>query len=235
MARRMPRNSGGGALDFAGGTVVHISSGVSALVCALLLGKRLGYGHEPMPPHNLTYTALGAGMLWVGVGPWFTPARPFGRAAGCQRLYRHAFCRGRRRPDLVDLRMVVRGKPSVLGVCSGVAGLACITQASGYVTPMPALLIGAVGGGVCYTVCTSSRSAWLRRFAGRFRRPRRGRHAGRNLTGIFATRATGASARVTADFFLLGLMGGGTLFEGRAGGRCGPCLGVGPGRHLCDP
>ena len=58
----------GGALDFAGGTVVHISSGVSALVCALVLGKRLGFGHEDMPPHNLTYTALGAGMLWVG---WF--------------------------------------------------------------------------------------------------------------------------------------------------------------------
>ena len=60
--------SAGGALDFAGGTVVHISSGVSALVCALLLGKRLGYGSEPMPPHNLTYTAIGAAMLWVG---WF--------------------------------------------------------------------------------------------------------------------------------------------------------------------
>ena len=59
---------GGGALDFAGGTVVHISSGVSALVCALVLGKRLGYGSEPMPPHNLTYTAVGAAMLWVG---WF--------------------------------------------------------------------------------------------------------------------------------------------------------------------
>src|SRR4029434_1498709 len=58
----------GGALDFAGGTVVHISSGVSALVCALVMGKRLGYGHQPMPPHHLTYTALGAGMLWVG---WF--------------------------------------------------------------------------------------------------------------------------------------------------------------------
>ena len=58
----------GGALDFAGGTVVHISSGVSALICALVLGKRLGYGSEPMPPHNLTYTAIGAAMLWVG---WF--------------------------------------------------------------------------------------------------------------------------------------------------------------------
>ena len=67
--RRLGRDRAmGGALDFAGGTVVHISSGVSALVCALVIGKRLGFGSEPMPPHNLTYTALGAGMLWVG---WF--------------------------------------------------------------------------------------------------------------------------------------------------------------------
>ena len=63
-----PRHFAGGALDFAGGTVVHISSGVSALICALLLGKRLGFGSEPMPPHNMTYTAIGAALLWVG---WF--------------------------------------------------------------------------------------------------------------------------------------------------------------------
>ena len=85
---------GGGALDFAGGTVVHISSGVSALVCALVLGKRLGYGSEPMPPHNLTYTAIGAAMLWVG---WFgfnagSALNASGLAASA--LLRHAFRRG---------------------------------------------------------------------------------------------------------------------------------------------
>ena len=68
LAYRAPDALQGGALDFAGGTVVHISSGVSALVCALLIGRRLGFGHEPMPPHNLTYTTIGAAMLWVG---WF--------------------------------------------------------------------------------------------------------------------------------------------------------------------
>ena len=78
---------GGGALDFAGGTVVHISSGVSALVCALVLGKRLGYGSEPMPPHNLTYTAIGAAMLWVG---WF--GFNAGSALNAGGLAASAFC-----------------------------------------------------------------------------------------------------------------------------------------------
>ena len=99
-AARMRQVSGGGALDFAGGTVVHISSGVSALVCALLLGKRLGYGSEPMPPHNLTYTAIGAAMLWVGWFGFNAGSALGGQPTGVQRLCRHAFRRRGRRTHL---------------------------------------------------------------------------------------------------------------------------------------
>ena len=143
--------SAGGALDFAGGTVVHISSGVSALVCALLLGKRLGYGDEQMPPHNLTYTVLGAAMLWVG---WFGfnagSALAANRLASCAFAATH-FAAAAGGLTWAALEWFFRGKPSVLGTCSGlVAGLATITQAAGYVTLMPALLIGAAGAAACY-------------------------------------------------------------------------------------
>ena len=134
---------GGGALDFAGGTVVHISSGVSALICALLLGKRLGYGKAPMPPHNLTYTAIGAAMLWVG---WFgfnagSALKADGLAASAFTATHFAAAAGGL--TWAGLEWIFRGKPSVLGACSGVvAGLVCITPASGFVTPMPALVMG---------------------------------------------------------------------------------------------
>lgn len=149
----------GGALDFAGGTVVHISSGVSALVCALVLGKRLGYGSEPMPPHNLTYTILGAGMLWVG---WF--GFNAGSELGSDRLTTTAFCvthfaAAAGAVAWAGMEWVIRGKPSVLGAASGlVAGLVCITPASGFVQPMPALLLGAAAGIVCFLACTKLKS-----------------------------------------------------------------------------
>ena len=125
----------GGALDFAGGTVVHISSGVSALICALLLGKRLGHGDEPMPPHNMTYAALGAAMLWVG---WFGfnagSALAASRLATCAFAATH-FAAGAGGLTWAALEWKYRGKPSLLGIRSGlVAGLATITQAAGYVT-----------------------------------------------------------------------------------------------------
>jgi ammonium transporter, Amt family len=125
---------GGGALDFAGGTVVHISSGVSALICALVLGKRLGYGSEPMPPHNLTYTAIGAAMLWVG---WF--GFNAGSALNAGGLAASAFCATHFAAAAGGLtwaamEWIFRGKPTVLGACSGVvAGLVCVTPAAGYV------------------------------------------------------------------------------------------------------
>jgi Amt family ammonium transporter len=203
----------GGALDFAGGTVVHISSGVSALVCALMLGKRLGYGKEPMPPHNLTYTAIGAAMLWVG---WFGfnagSALSAGRLAACAFAATH-FAAAAGGLTWAALEWMARGKPSVLGTCSGlVAGLACVTQGAGYVTLMPALLYGVVGGAVCYKMCSvvkarlgyddSLDAFGVHGVAGTL---------GAILTGIFATQATGA----TSDGQPLGLLEGGTLLQGQ--------------------
>jgi Amt family ammonium transporter len=149
----------GGALDFAGGTVVHISSGVSALICALLLGKRLGFGHEPMPPHNLTYTVLGAAMLWVG---WF--GFNAGSELGSDHIAASAFAATHFSAAAgavawAVMEWMTRGKPSALGAASGaVAGLVCITPASGYVTCMPALILGAAAGVVCFLACTTIKS-----------------------------------------------------------------------------
>lgn len=151
----------GGALDFAGGTVVHISSGVSALICALVMGKRLGYGSEPMPPHNLTYTVLGAGMLWVG---WF--GFNAGSELASDGLASSAFCvthfaAAAGALSWAAMEWIIRGKPSVLGAASGlVAGLVCITPASGYVQPMPAIAMGVAVGIVCFLACTKLKSTF---------------------------------------------------------------------------
>jgi Amt family ammonium transporter len=148
-----------GAFDFAGGTVVHISSGVSALICALVMGKRLGFGHQPMPPHNLTYTVIGATMLWVG---WFGfnagSALNAGHQAATAFATTHfAAAAGALAWPLVE--WITRGKPTVLGACSGaVAGLVCITPASGYVQPMSAFIMGLAAGVVCYLACTALKS-----------------------------------------------------------------------------
>lgn len=150
----------GGALDFAGGTVVHISSGVSALVCALLIGRRLGFGTEDMRPHNLTYTALGAGMLWVG---WFgfnagSELASDGLAASAFVATHFSAAAGAVAWAFVE--WITRGKASVLGAASGaVAGLVCITPAAGFVQPMPALLMGATAGVVCYFACSKLKAA----------------------------------------------------------------------------
>jgi Amt family ammonium transporter len=144
-----------GALDFAGGTVVHISSGVSALVCALVIGKRLGFGSEPMPPHNLAFTILGAAMLWVG---WF--GFNAGSALASNGLAAGAFCATHFAAAAGALswagaEWIQRGKPSVLGAASGaVAGLVCITPAAGFVLPMHAIIMGLAAGVVCYYACT---------------------------------------------------------------------------------
>ncbi|HTX39725.1 MAG TPA: ammonium transporter [Bryobacteraceae bacterium] len=141
--------------DFAGGTVVHITSGVSALVCALYLGKRLGYPIAPMKPHNLTISFIGACLLWVG---WF--GFNAGSALAASGLATSAFVAthfGAAAATLgwVAAEWLVSGKPSVLGAISGsVAGLVAITPASGFVKPFPALLIGLCAGVVCYTMVT---------------------------------------------------------------------------------
>jgi Amt family ammonium transporter len=143
-----------GALDFAGGTVVHISSGVSALVCAIVLGRRKGYGHQPMQPHNLPMTVMGAALLWFG---WF--GFNAGSALEANGLAASAFLATNTAAAAAALgwmftEWMARGKPTVLGAASGaVAGLVAITPASGFVGPMSSLIIGAVAGALCYTAC----------------------------------------------------------------------------------
>jgi Amt family ammonium transporter len=138
-------------LDFAGGTVVHITSGVSALVCALYLGHRIGYPREPMPPHSVVLSFIGACLLWVG---WFGFNAGSALAAGS--LATSAFVATHFAAAAAVIGWSVaewmrNGKPSALGAVSGaVAGLVAITPAAGFVGPMPALLIGLIAGVFCY-------------------------------------------------------------------------------------
>jgi len=140
-----------GALDFAGGIVVHITSGISALAAALLVGRRKGYLREPMPPHNLPMTVLGAGLLWFG---WF--GFNAGSALSSGGLSAMAFVVTHIAAVSATLIWVIiewlhRGKPTMFGAATGsIAGLATITPASGFVGPMPALVIGLAAGTFCY-------------------------------------------------------------------------------------
>jgi Amt family ammonium transporter len=144
-----------GALDFAGGTVVHISSGMSALVCALWMGKRIGFGAEPMPPHNLPFTLVGAALLWFG---WF--GFNAGSAGAASGLAVSAFVATNTAAATAALTWMTaewigNGKPTMLGAASGaVAGLVAITPGSGFVTPMASIAIGGVAGVVCWYACT---------------------------------------------------------------------------------
>ena len=142
-------------LDFAGGTVVHISSGVSALVCASVVGKRSGFPHEPMLPHNVVLSLIGTGLLWVG---WFGfnagSAVSAGDLATCAFAATH-FSAAAGALSWTVMEWMLKGKPSVLGTASGmVAGLATITPASGFVTIPSAVLIGLAGGAACYVAVT---------------------------------------------------------------------------------
>ncbi|MBM7866370.1 ammonium transporter [Heliobacterium gestii] len=140
-----------GALDFAGGTVVHISSGVSGLVLAILLGKRRGLGSTPMPPHQLPLTVLGAGLLWFG---WF--GFNAGSALGANGLAGSAFVTTNTAAAAAAMSWIIaewvrQGKPTVLGAASGaVAGLVAITPAAGFVTPGSSIVIGLIAGVLCY-------------------------------------------------------------------------------------
>jgi len=142
-------------LDFAGGTVVHISSGVSALVCALYLGKRTGYPKQPMPPHSLVLSFIGACLLWVG---WF--GFNAGSALASNSLATSAFVATHFAAAAAALSWSAaewfkNGRASALGAISGaVAGLVAITPAAGFVGPMPALAIGLIAGVVCYWMVT---------------------------------------------------------------------------------
>lgn len=144
-----------GALDFAGGTVVHISSGASALIAAIMCGKRIGYLQEAMPPHNLPFSVIGAGLLWVG---WF--GFNAGSALAADGLATSAFVAthlAAAAAALAWLAMdwIVRDKPTVLGAASGaVAGLVAITPGSGFVGPGSAIIIGVIGGILCSMACS---------------------------------------------------------------------------------
>ncbi|MDE0704140.1 MAG: ammonium transporter [Rhodospirillaceae bacterium] len=145
-----------GALDFAGGTVVHINSGVAALVAAIVVGKRLNYGRENMAPHNLTLSVIGASLLWVG---WFGfnagSALTAGTGAGFAMLVTQ-LATAVAALAWTFAEWAQRGKPSVLGIVSGaIAGLVAITPASGFVGVLGAIVIGLAAGLVCYWASTS--------------------------------------------------------------------------------
>jgi Amt family ammonium transporter len=136
--------------------VVHISSGVSALVLALVIGRRVGFGKEPMIPHNLTMTVTGAGLLWFG---WFGfnagSAVSSGGLAASAFIVTH-FATAAAMLSWTFVEWLAKGKPTALGAVSGaVSGLVAITPASGFVGPMSALAIGAIAGALCYWACTS--------------------------------------------------------------------------------
>ena len=149
-----------GVLDYAGGTVVHINAGIAGLASCLVLGKRVGYGKEAMPPHNLTLTLIGASLLWVGwfgfnAGSAVAADGRAGMAMAATQIATAAAALG-----WMFAEWIVKGKPSVLGIASGaVAGLVAITPASGFVGPTPAVVIGIAAGVVCFFAATSLKSA----------------------------------------------------------------------------
>lgn len=146
-------------LDFAGGTVVHVTSGVSALVCALYLGKRLGYPKENMPPHSVVISFIGACLLWVG---WFGFNAGSALAAGTLATSAFVATHFGAAAAVVGwsaAEWVARGKPSALGAISGsVAGLVAITPAAGFVSPISALVIGLIAGAFCFWMVTTVKS-----------------------------------------------------------------------------
>lgn len=184
-----------GILDFAGGTVVHINAGIAGLVAAIMLGKRKGYPTTAMPPHNLTYTIIGAGMLWVGwfgfnAGSELAADNVAGMAMAVTQIATAAAALG-----WMFTEWTLHGKPSVLGIASGaVAGLVAITPAAGAVGPMGALIIGMASGVGCFFTATK-----LKRLLGYddsldvFGVHAVGGIIGAILTGVFAATALGGA------------------------------------------
>ena len=183
------------ALDFAGGTVVHISSGVSALVACLVLGKRMNYNKEPMQPHSMVLSTIGAGLLWFG---WFGfnggSALTSGSLAGSALAATHlaAAAAGL---SWVMCECLHRGHPSMLGGISGaVAGLVVITPAAGFVTPITGIWMGLIGGAVCYLSCSKVKNMFgYDDSLDAFGVHGVGGITGAILTGVFATTAVNSS------------------------------------------
>ncbi|MBV9782512.1 MAG: ammonium transporter [Acidisphaera sp.] len=145
-----------GVIDFAGGTVVHINAGIAGLMCALMLGKRVGYGHDNMAPYNVGYAVIGASLLWVGwfgfnAGSAVSSGGRAGMAMAVTQIATAAAALG-----WMFAEWAAKGKPSVLGAISGaVAGLVAITPASGFVLPGPSIIIGVAAGVICFWAATS--------------------------------------------------------------------------------
>jgi Amt family ammonium transporter len=187
---------GAAVLDFAGGTVVHINAGIAGLVCAIVLGKRIGTGHDNMAPHNLVLSVIGASLLWVGwfgfnAGSWLAADGRAGMAMVVTQIATAAAALA-----WMFAEWIVRGKPSVLGIISGaVAGLVAITPASGWVDPTGALVIGLVAGVVCFWAVV-----WLKEKIGyddsldAFGVHGVGGFVGAILTGVFAVAAVGGKS-----------------------------------------
>ncbi|WP_395077202.1 ammonium transporter [Hyphococcus sp.] len=180
-----------GVLDFAGGTVVHINAGVAGIVCALVLGKRTGYGAENMAPHNLVLSLIGASMLWVGWFGFNAGSAVAANGAAGMAMAVTQIATAAAALAWMFAEWTLRGKPSILGIISGaVAGLVAITPASGYVDPMGALFIGAAAGLVCMFA-----AVWLKTKFGyddsldAFGVHGVGGFVGAILTGVFASSA----------------------------------------------
>jgi Amt family ammonium transporter len=192
---------GMGVLDFAGGTVVHFNAGVAGLVCAIVLGKRVGYGHENMSPHNLLYALIGASLLWVG---WF--GFNAGSAVAANALAGIAMANTQiataaAAMSWMVVEWVIQKKPSVLGMLSGaVAGLVAVTPAAGFVDPSGALMIGLISGAVCY-----AGAVWLKHKIGyddsldAFGVHGIGGAVGAVLTGVFALSSVNSLGKGAID------------------------------------
>ena len=214
----------GAVLDFAGGTVVHINSGIAGLVAALVIGKRRGYGKDPFPPHNLALSVIGASLLWVG---WFGfnagSALAAGERAGMVMVVTH-IATAAAGMSWMFAEWLTKGKPSILGIISGaVAGLVAITPACGFVTPTGGLIIGLVSGVVCFWACTGLKHALGYDDAlDVFGIHGMGGIVGAVLTGVFAVGAM--SATTGADGAVVAGVSG--LVEGNGGQVIAQIVGV---------
>jgi Amt family ammonium transporter len=186
-----------GVLDYAGGTVVHINAGVAGLVCALVMGKRKGFGTDNMAPHNLVLSVIGASLLWVG---WFgfnagsatAASTNAGMAMAVTQIATASAALG-----WMFAEWLARGKPSVLGIISGaVAGLVAITPASGFVNPVGGLVIGIAAGVICFWAATSLKKALgYDDSLDAFGVHGVGGFLGAMLTGVFAVEAVGGEGK----------------------------------------
>ncbi len=149
-----------GDLDFAGGTVVHINSGIAALVGALVLGKRIGYGRDAMPPHNLPFTLIGAALLWVGWFGFNAGSNLEATGIAVLALLNTILATSAAALAWMLVETIVTKKPSMLGIASGaIAGLVAVTPAAGLIGPMGSIILGAIGGIVCFFAVTSLKKA----------------------------------------------------------------------------